>query len=493
MQKHEQRIMVIYPPGQNYMRGEDRCQINVDASACNGPRACNDLGYISAGLKKLGFKVFLKDYQGEKQTSKDLLKDVGEYLPDVIFISTTNGSIYYDLDEVSKIKKKYPAIIFILKGALFFNIEDNIFEEINLTDIDYLIGGESEFIVPNLINSIFFDKEKIKNIEGICYKESGKWIQNKLIHFNENIDELPFPDRSAMNNSLYINPDTNSPIATISVARGCPFECIFCCSPVISGKKIRKRSVSKVLEEIEECYFTYKIDNFFFKSDTFTAEKPWVMDLCDRIIKSDLNGKIKWVATSRTNTIDEEMIIRMKEAGCILIAFGFESGSDDSLSLMKKNTTVEENLNASLLCKKHGIKMLGHFLIGLPWEGEKHIMETKKHIFDIDADYIELAIAVPFRHTELFNMMTPEVQGSDDNKDNYLGIKVLGRDSFRNTIWNNKYLSGEKLQKFRKNILKSYYTRPSYIYRKLTSKTLTFGVFLNYVKYGLRLLKNTLF
>ncbi len=488
MVTHTNKIMLVYPPGVNFMRSEDRCQINVEASACNAPRACNDLGYISAGLKKLGFNnIFLKDYQVEKLSDNGFFTDIKTYNPDLIFISTTNGSIFYDLNEISKFKRMYPGVIIILKGAVFFDIENSLFDQINLSDVDYLIGGESEFIAPELINSIFFDKENIKNIEGICYKENEQWYQNKITGFNENIDELPFPDRSAMKNNLYINPDTNRPIATISTARGCPFDCIYCLSPVISGKKIRKRSCQNVLEEIKDCFLNYNIDNFFFKSDTFTADKDWVMDLCNLIIQSDLNGKISWVATSRSNTIDEEMIILMKKAGCKLIAFGFESGSEESLKLMKKNVTTKQNLTAAGLCKKYGIKMLGHFLIGLPWENASHILETKKHMFEIDADYVELAIAVPFLHTELFDMVNPDKIIQPDNKD-----KILGKDSFNNTTCCTKALSERELQNYRKSILKSYYIRPSYIIKKLTSKNLNLGIIFNYVKYGFRLLKNTI-
>ncbi|MGN0014810.1 MAG: B12-binding domain-containing radical SAM protein [Candidatus Gastranaerophilaceae bacterium] len=474
------------PVGDVYMRGEDRCQINVDASACNSMRACNDLGYLSSGLKKKGFNTFLKDYQGENHTNQDLFVDIKNYQPDVIFISTTNGSYYYDLKLISEIKQLYPNIIFILKGAIFFNIEFEFFEEADLSDIDYLVGGECEFIVPKLVYAIFFDEKEIEKIEGICYKKDGKWHQNKLINFDENLDDLPFPDRSAMNNNLYINPDTNKPLATIATSRGCPFNCIYCLSPVISGKKVRKRSTNNVLDELKDCYFNHNIDNFFFKADTFTADKEWCIDLCKKIINSELNGKISWVANSRVHTIDEEIIILMKQAGCNLIAFGFESGSEESLKLMKKNTTLEMNLTAAKLCKKHGMKMFGHFLIGLPWESAKHMADTKKHIFEIDADYIEVSVAIPFLHTELFNLI------EHDKPEKVNEIKVLGRDSFKNTLSSTKYLSAEEVQFFRKDILKSFYFRPSYILKKIVNKKLTFGILMNYIKYGFKLLKNIL-
>ena len=214
-------IMLIYPPGEIYQRGEDRCQINVNASVSNNLRACNDLGYAAAILKKDNYNVILKDYPAEKLTLDDLLNDIQNNNPSVIFISITNGSIYNDLKVISKIKNITPDVVVILKGALFFNVEDDLFEELDLSQVDYLIGGETEFIIGNLVNAHYNNPDVIRNIQGISYKKDGKWITNKVESFCQDLDSIPFPDRSLMKNELYINPQTNRPIATISTSRGC--------------------------------------------------------------------------------------------------------------------------------------------------------------------------------------------------------------------------------------------------------------------------------
>lgn len=130
-----------------------------------------------------------------------------------------------------------------------------------------------------------------------------------------------------MKNELYINPATNRTFATINTSRGCPSSCIYCVSPIISGKKVRYRSIENIINELKECVEKYNITDFFFKSDTFTINKEWCIKLCDAIISSSLNGEITWSANSRTNTIDEELILKMKLAGFNMIALGIESGS----------------------------------------------------------------------------------------------------------------------------------------------------------------------
>ena len=467
--------MLIYPPCGTYQRGEDRCQINVKASVANSLRACNDLGYIAAIVKNK-YQVFLKDYPAERLSFENFKTDFLLFNPDIIFISTTNSSIYEDLAFIERIKKIKKDILVIFKGALFFNPEHDLFDELDLSNVDYLIGGEVEFIISDLL-----DGSNVETITGISYKKEGKWISNKLIDFNSNLDFIPFPSRELMNNALYINPSTNKPMATISTSRGCPSACIYCVSPIISGRKVRYRSPENILQELKECVKKYEIYDFFFKSDTFTINKEWVINLCDLIINSELNGKINWVANSRVNTIDEEMLLKMKQAGCSVIALGLESGSEESLKKMKKGTTLDQNKQAVKLIKKVGFKIFGFYLIGFPWENKENLEQTKKLIFELNTDFIELSIATPFKGSELYSMLYECLEK---------GEKVLGKDSFKYSTLGTDYLTMEELQKFRKDVILKYHLRPKYILKKLLNKDLTISLFCNYIKYGFRLLKN---
>ena len=250
------KIMLIYPPVGSYQRGEDRCQINVEASVANAYRACNDLGYVASILKDK-YQIFLKDYSAEKLSYTNFEKDFVSFNPDVIFISTTNGSIYEDLAFVAKIKEIKKDIVIILKGALFFNPEKDLFAELDLSNVDYLIGGEVEFIISDLLEG-----NNIESIQGISYKKDGAWVSNNLIEFKSDLDSILFPARELMNNSLYINPATNKPMATIATSRGCPSSCIYCVSPIISGRNVRYRSPENVLEELKECAFKHNIYDF---------------------------------------------------------------------------------------------------------------------------------------------------------------------------------------------------------------------------------------
>lgn len=478
------KIMIIYPPGRLFQRGEDRCQIDISASSANTNRPCNDLGYVSSILKNNGYSTFLRDYQGEKATIEDLKSDFERENPDIVFMSITNGSIFDDLKVVEILKSIKPDLIFILKGSIFFNPKEEILNKLSLEKVDYLIGGEVEFIIGDLVNANFGDKSKLADIQGISYKDDeGKWIINPQTEFKDELEKLPFPDRAAMKNELYINPETNKPMALIITDKGCPYSCSYCLSPVISGKKIRSRSNESIVAEIKECVEKHNITNFFFKSDTFTANKAKISDFCRLLISEGLGEKINWVATARVDNVDDELVSLMKKSGCSLVAMGFESGSNESLTKMNKRTTTEMNLKAAKICKKHKLEILGYFLIGFPWETEEHLKQVKKHIFEVNADYIEISIVVPFPNTPIYNEL---VEKNTDLPD------ITGYDSYNNIYKKYGKIPAEKLSEFRKKTLLQYYTRPSYVLKKL-SKINSFPVFMNYVKYGLRMVKNSIF
>ena len=132
-------VHFVYPPSPLFQRGEDRCQSNISASTATTVRACNDLGAGAAVLRNLGYAVSVKDYQTESLTTADLLNDLNGV--DVLFVSTTNATIFDDLKIVRTVKAKFPKLVVILKGAIFFDPEDALVARLDLIAVDYLIGG----------------------------------------------------------------------------------------------------------------------------------------------------------------------------------------------------------------------------------------------------------------------------------------------------------------------------------------------------------------
>ena len=282
------KIFLIYPPGEIFQRGEDRCQSNIKSSTSTSMRACNDLGYMASILRGK-HEIFLKDYQTEEIVYDEFKNDVIREKPDYIVMSTTNGTIFEDISVINRVKVD-SNINFkvILKGAIFYDASFDLLSQLDLTNIDILVGGEIDWVISDIIDQ----KKPLSEIPTIFYKENKTWKKTSFACWNDNLDDIPFPARDLMKNELYVRPDTGEAMATIQTSRGCPSNCIYCLSPTISGKKVRFRSPQNVFEELLECYEKYNIRNFFFKADTFTINKQWVLELCDLIKSSILNGKI---------------------------------------------------------------------------------------------------------------------------------------------------------------------------------------------------------
>ena len=476
-------ILLMYPPGALYQRGEDRCQGNIEDSAATSMRACNDLGYAAAVLLPEGYHIKLRDYQTERADEETLYQDIADFKPDMIMLSVTNATIYTDIELVNRIRKVSDAII-VLKGAIFFAPERKMLDLLDFSNVDYLIGGEVDCCIDKIAAFHFKGIGNIEDIPNICYRDPEGIMQVNAFHiWEENLDALPFPARAYMKNELYVRPDTGKPMATIQTARGCPANCIYCLSPEISGKKVRFRRPENVLEELVECYEQFGIRDFFFKSDTFTINADWVEMLCNLILQSPLAGKIEFTANSRVNPLKKETMELMKKAGCFMIAFGFESGHEESLKKMQKGATLEQNKTAMKWAREVGLPVYGFYLIGFPWEKEEHLQATRRLIFELDADFIEIHIALPYYGTKLYELCA---------KEGVLEDNVYGSDYFHSATIGTKYLTMEQLLTFRKKVMMQYYLRPTYIAKKMLHSISKPYVLGNYIKYGLRMMKTFL-
>lgn len=477
------RVMLLYPPGRAYQRSEDRAQCNIEDSAVASTHACNDIGYAASVLIKRDYSVFLRDYQTEFATKEQVKADIETFLPDLIFISITNATIYDDLDFINWIKS-FHNCLFVIKGAIFYNPQKSLLETLDLTNVACMVGGEIEFIMGPLADCLLRDAGNLDDIPGIVYHNGDEFVSTKFDCWNKNLDELPFPARHLMNNALYARPDTGEPMATISVGKGCPSQCIYCLTPIISGKSVRLRSVENVFAEIEECYYKFNIKNFFFKADTFTIDNEWASQLCDKIINSPLKGKIEFTANSRTKPLSLELLQKMKAAGCFMLAVGFETGSEKTMKLIKKGATLEDSIRAASLIKKAGIPLFGFFMVGFPWETKEDIKQTEKFILKLNPDFIEIHIAMPYYGTGLYDACVEYGTLSD---------LVWGNDYYLPNTTGTQHIPLNKLIRIKKNMQLRFYLRIKYIFRTLKKCMSSFTQFKNYMSHAIKLLRKNLF
>ena len=477
------KVMLLYPPGKLYQRSEDRAQCNISESATGAVHACNDLGYCAAVLLNKGYEVLLRDYQTEGASMKDVVRDVKAFAPDMIALSTTNSSVPDDLAFLHRICRLHPCIC-VVKGAVFYDMEPELLNQLDLAAVSCLIGCEMEFVIGALADCYLRGEGALADIASIIYKEGEHFVKNEFLCGQNDLDALPFPARQLMKNELYVRPDTGEPMATIQTGLGCPSRCIYCLTPLISGTKVRKRDVENIYKEIEECYTKYGIKNFFFKADTFTIDEAYATAVCNRIIRSPLCGKIAFTVNSRVKPLSRALLAKLKQAGCFMIAVGFESGNNETLKRIQKGTTVADNLRAAKLIKEAGIPLFGFFMIGFPWEDKRKILQTERFIRKINPDFIELHIAMPYYKTGLYELC---------KKYGVLADSGFGHDYYTPNTTGTKYLSAAQVQQLKRRILLGFYLRPEYVFKKMGAAVKQPKVIGSYMRYGFSLLNKNLF
>jgi len=193
-------------------------------------------------------------------------------------------------------------------------------------------------------------------------------------------------------------------------SRGCGSKCTFCCSPVM-WKCCRLASAKRVVEEMIFIYDTYGIKNIHFQDDNFTILKSRVLEICDLILDSGIN--FKWSCQTRPTAVDAEVMSKMKEAGCVQVEFGVESGDDKILKMAKKKYTTKQIKRGFDLAKQAGINTYGFFIVGLPGESIASWIKSIVFAKKLNLDSAVWTVLIPYPGTEIYNKGLVEVLDYD--------------------------------------------------------------------------------
>lgn len=251
------------------------------------------------------------------------------------------------------------------------------------------------------------NKQDLKDVCGISYREDGRIIRNKDREFIEDLDLLPLPAYYLM--ERYISSRDRALFKKrwvyIQTGRGCPYKCTFCASGLMYNNYYRTRSSENIIEEVLFFNKRYKINKFVFGHDHFLINRVFVERVCSFLLQKKIN--INWICSSRIDALDSKLLKTMSKSGCKRICFGIESGS------MRIQKSIGKNLNLSLVpeiikeCEKYNISVTLPFIIGLPEERNIDIDATLDLILRLAAChrrhiYIQLRLLAPFAGTDLF-------------------------------------------------------------------------------------------
>ncbi|OGY48536.1 MAG: hypothetical protein A3B89_00445 [Candidatus Buchananbacteria bacterium RIFCSPHIGHO2_02_FULL_40_13] len=313
------------------------------------------------------------------------------------------------IDQVAKlaglIKKEQPEIFLILGGYHGTILPAEILAQ---SDFDIVVVREGEITLSEVLKKL---KQGIfPTQEAGCYEKVGQQIIfNNYRPLIADLDVLPYPAYDLVKMEKYfhgirLKRDLKR-VVVLLISRGCPFDCVFCGSKNMWQRRFRMHSVDYVIGLIKWLIDKYDIEGISFLDDELVTNKKYISGLCERLISEGINQKIKWSCHARVSSVDEEILKKMKAAGCVLVRFGIESGSQNMLSYLKNNSVkTSQAYQAIALCQKVGLPSFGSFIIGSPEETVNDLVQTLDFIEKSGLAYADVFNMVPYPGTDIYNL-----------------------------------------------------------------------------------------
>ncbi|MFH1038930.1 MAG: radical SAM protein [PVC group bacterium] len=425
------------------------------------------LAYLASALREwTRADVDILDCLAEDLDLEPALCRIKEISPDVIFFVLGTPTLEFSRRWIRMLKESLPVLRVVAVGPHVTALPE---KSLRAVPLDYVIRGEPEQAASHLIKALE-EGRGINGIKGISYRAGDECRSNPDQPLLEDVDVFPFPARDLLPNEKYAAPFARQvPFGLIVTARGCPFQCVYCATRGYYGKTWRARSVESVISELKEMVNRYRIRDIGFWDDTFTIDRARVIAICRRIIKEGLN--IEWICLSRVDTVDPEVLGWMKKAGCYQIQFGVESGSEEVLRALGKNTTVRQIKDAFRWSKETGIDPAAFFMLGNPGETDKNVEETIELALELPAGFASFNINTPYPGCELFEQMKKKLGGDWTHFDAKHASYQTGFDE-------------KSLEKYIREAYRRFYYRPKYIF-KLLRQIRSPGDLLKYMKTAL--------
>jgi len=359
---------------------------------------------------------FAENNLGQTELIDYVTHDLRDYIerlkPDVIGIGAVFSGAFGALIEFTKsIKSYFPSMPIVIGGIHATIFAKEILESYEY--IDYVIVGEGEYSFLKLLKCIKCGNS-VDDIDGLAFRQADKIKVNPKLHFIKDLNKLPATDfdlidltQYQFDTSQWYSPKglTIGQPFPIITSRSCPNRCSFCSMWLVHGPKFRARSAKHVVDELESLYNKYGANYFEFMDDNLTYDKSRILDICNDIIKRNLNIQFSTPNGVAINRLDEEIIDALVAAGMIRVALAIEHGSEYiRKGVMRKPLDTEKIYQVAEACSKHKhLYIIGYFVVGMPQETQYTLDETFEIIKSLPLDYFQINWATPYPGTELFD------------------------------------------------------------------------------------------
>lgn len=372
------------------------------------------LGILNACIKNK-YDTILFDPTFQNLNDKEINDSLRKAKPDVVSISSISTEYVLEIEHMTKLVREALPNVIIVEGGILPTVSINV--AMRDKNVDYWVIGEGENSLLNLLNELNEPQPDFSCIKGLAYFKNGAPNINISTEYIEDLDSIPFPDYENLDFMEYANKQikygqgicaSRFPYATTITSRGCPYRCIFCSGPKISGKKVRMRSVENILKEIDDLH-KQGIVEIIFLDDHFFFSRKRAIGIMKGIIERGYDNLIWKCANLTLWLLDEEILDLMKKSGCYQMTVSIESGNQYVLNnIIKKPINLEKMPDIINIAKSKGFEIIANFVIGFPYETWDQIRETFAYAEKLNVDLVNFHIATPLPKTELMDICIKE-------------------------------------------------------------------------------------
>ena len=413
--------------------------------------------YLAGFLRKYAPEHDVEIYDGRvKLTPVDKMRQIiTAAKPDVVGI-TAFSMESREAHGVAQITKElFPHIPVVLGGPYASSDPKSAGDDKN---IDVIAFGEGELTFRNLLNA-YEKSEPLQQIKGIQFRKNGTVEYTGPAEVLENPDEIPFPAWDMIDLEEYFRPSASkrrltNPIqmrergVSVFSSRGCPFQCTYCHN--IFGKKLRKRSAENVIEELQWLKSDFNVGEIEFIDDVFNLDRERAKKIMDMMIEQNLDLKFSYPNGLRADQMDEELVLKMKKAGCYRINYAVESGSERIQKKMKKRLNLPRAKEIIDFTADQGISVGGFFMLGFPDEIEEEMLMTIDYALKSKCHTASFFILTPFPGTKIYD---EAVAAGFDMEAMYSDYGAVSANLSRN-------VSSERIIRLRKTAFRKFYFNP---------------------------------
>jgi len=422
----------------------------------NFPNPPLGLGYIASALEEEGHNVQLIDLTNKPLSDYEFERAVQEVKPELVGISLMCRALPNVAKIVASLKRIYD--IPVVLGGPQVTVMPSF--TLRQTKADFAVVGEGENTVRELVHHIEKGEGDRADIDGLAFVDNDKVRVNAPRRLIQDLDLIPFPAWHLMPPKEYdlapvLTPVEKYPVGVIITTRGCPYECNYCAAPKVWGRTFRRRSPQNVVDEIELLVDDYGVKELFLSDDNFTLVRKHATDICGELMQRRID--VSWACPNgvRIDRVDRELLRTMRKAGCHLLGFGIESGSQRVLDRAKKHLDLGLVRKVVRMAKEEGITTYGFFILGLLGETTQTIRETIDFAKSLPLDRAWFNILEPYPGTEVFEKFAEavppgEIDWSGINGATGMIAKGIG---YAN-------LSAEDLVHLQRKAVREFYLRP---------------------------------